>query len=181
MEQGSNKWFPHVGVYVRRTTIDELASELANGAKLQSAILAREGHRCLLRPEYQFEDCKTSLGTPFSVQNIDLHPYEASPPSSSDSPDSVFTQNGSSISPKSQGRGREIDSERDYSLKRFKCVHPGCSYGADRQDHVKDHHRARHLGIYYTCGEWYDFILPSRFLVLTQMSKHQEIRLQGGF
>ena len=118
--------------------MDEWAAELQRGAEREATILAHEGYQCLGRPEYQLQ--YSLISTPLSSQG-DLSP--ASPPPSSESPGSVVSQEGS-ISSKT----------KKTSLKKFKCRDPECDYAADRQDHVRDHHRAHHLGIYYECELW---------------------------
>ena len=121
-------------------TVDEWVV-LERGAEHEATILAHEGVKCLSRPEYQLQD--SLINTPISSL-ADLSPYHASPPPSSGSPDSVLSQDESVFS----------NTEKTPSLKKFKCQRPGCSYAADRQDHVRDHDRAHHRGIYYVCDDW---------------------------
>ena len=118
---------------------------LQRGAELEAEILAHEGYQCLRRPEYQLQD--SLIGTPLSSEP-ELSPYDASPPPSSESPDSVTSHDESVVYSTIQ----TID--KTSSPKRFKCTYPRCRYAADRQDHVNDHHRAHHLGIYYECDRW---------------------------
>ena len=157
MGQISNRCLICTGAYVAKNDIEEWAAEHQRGAELQAKILAREGHLCLLRAEYRFQDYEPDLGTPLTFQNVNLSPCEVSPPSSSESPDSDLNQEGSVIFSRTQVQDKAIDCGHSLSLKKFKCNYPRCSrsYASDRQDHVEDHHRAHHLGIYYECNPWY--------------------------
>jgi hypothetical protein len=140
-------------------TFEELEAEWRTGVESATAIFAQEGHYCLLRREYQFDDNELSFGTPFLHQNSDLSPYDPPPPPSSESPDSILSQDGSGVS----SGARLLDGSGDYShihlLKKFKCHHSGCPYAADRQDHTRDHYKAHHEGNYYVCDVWYAFDL----------------------
>jgi hypothetical protein len=149
----SNRCLIPAGAHLQANGIEELSIELERGVELQAAVLSREGYKCLLRPEYQFQDNEL-ISTTLRFQDIDLSPYEASPPPSSESPDSVLSHDGSVVSPQTHPTNSPIDSGHNSSLKRFKCLHPGCSYAADRKDHVKYHYQARHQGIYHVCDLW---------------------------
>ena len=137
--------------------IDEWGAELLRGIEVEDAILTREGPRCLSRPEYQLQPNESDIETPFSLQNVDLSPYDSSLPQSSESPDSILSQTGSGIFPQARSQDRYRDNSKKPSLKRFKCHLPGCiyAYSADRQDHVNDHYKAYHQGNPYKCDLWY--------------------------
>jgi hypothetical protein len=124
--------------------------ELQRGAEREAKILEHDGPQCLLRPEYRL-DGNGLIGTSPYSQGIDLSPFEASPPPSSESPDSVLSQDGSA---ESHITNKTFYSTNNASPKKFPCGDPGCPYSADRRDHVSDHFRARHLGIYYRCSLW---------------------------
>ena len=158
MEPLSNRCLIPAGPCPRPNTIDELAAELQRGVEIEAAILEHEGYQCLRRPEYQFQDSET-ISTPLSSQGFDLSPYDTSPPPSTESPDSVLSQDGPPVFSQTPTAGESTDFSHTSSLKRFKCSHPDCPHAASRQDHVRDHYRVHHQGIYYECDKW---CVPSR-------------------
>jgi len=99
VEPVSDRCIIPAGTCAQKGSIEELAAELERGVTFEAAILQQEGYQCLLRPEYQFQD-KGHIKAPLPFQNIDLSPFEPSPPLSSESPDSVLSQDGSVVSPK---------------------------------------------------------------------------------
>ena len=127
---------------------------------MQAEILAREGHTCLYRPEYQFSnDCATA-STPFSSQEaIYLSPLSTGSPLYSDPPGSTPSHDGSNTS-------SNIDTG---PIKKFKCPQRGCPYASSRQDHVRYHFKAHHEGNRYECDQWYGYA-PSLLISLTHWS-----------
>lgn len=140
------------GACSRAQTIEEFAAELERGVAIEAAILAHHGPQCLLRPEYQFGD--NGLFSPLTSPAIDLSPYETSPPSSTESPGSVLSQDGPAVFSGTPRTDQSVNSNHNTSRKKFPCHDPSCDYAADRRDHVNDHFRKKHQGILYECDRW---------------------------
>ena len=115
---------------------------------------AREGHYCLPRPEYQFQNHEPNIGTSFLFQNGNPSPFETSPPLSSESPGSDLNHEGSVILSITQSQNQAIDCGHNPSTKIYKCSNAHCSFTSSRQAHVNDHYSGHHLDMSYKCDLW---------------------------
>lgn len=154
VEKVTNRCLVCAGTYGAKNNFEDWAAEHERGAEVEAAILAQEGHHCLLRPEYQFQNHEPNIGTPLLFENSNLSPFEASPTLSSESPGSDLNHEGFVILSIRQSQDIVIDYDHSPSTKRHKCSNADCSYTSSRRDHVNDHYRAHHLHMPYKCDAW---------------------------